>query len=263
MSDRRFLSADDMSGGQAHRLLTNAWLRPKPNATPDRQCLWGDALQVLNSHGEDASVYRKKDGYAGWVRQSDLGPNFEPTHFVSVRTTWAWSAPDFKTEPLFDLHLNASVKVTSKNEIWFEIQNGTSTAYLSAAHCADVNEPFADPIAAARLYLGTPYVWAGNSGFGIDCSGLVQEAFQAAGRHCAADSDLQEAMPGQPIDTAGPFQPGDLIFWRRHVGLVTDANQMIHANAHHMAVVEEPIEKAMERIAATETGRASSALRPI
>jgi cell wall-associated NlpC family hydrolase len=41
---------------------------------------------------------------------------------------------------------------------------------------------------------------------------------------------------------------GDLIFWKGHVAIVRDAGTMVHANAHHMATVIEPIEPALARI---------------
>jgi cell wall-associated NlpC family hydrolase len=41
---------------------------------------------------------------------------------------------------------------------------------------------------------------------------------------------------------------GDLIFWKGHVAIVSDAGTMVHANAHHMATVIEPIGLAIARI---------------
>ena len=49
----------------------------------------------------------------------------------------------------------------------------------------------------------------------------------------------------------GAEEPGDLIFWAGHVGMVSAPGRLIHANAHHMAVVEEDLEPAIARIAAT------------
>jgi cell wall-associated NlpC family hydrolase len=46
------------------------------------------------------------------------------------------------------------------------------------------------------------------------------------------------------------LQRGDLIFWKGHVAIVRDSNTMVHANAHHMATVIEPIEPAIARIKA-------------
>jgi cell wall-associated NlpC family hydrolase len=41
---------------------------------------------------------------------------------------------------------------------------------------------------------------------------------------------------------------GDLIFWDGHVAMMVDADTMIHANAHHMAVVYEGLVQATLRI---------------
>ena len=105
-------------------------------------------------------------------------------------------------------------------------------------------------------------MWAGNSGFGIDCSGLVQVAMGAGGLACAPDSDLQAAMPGEHLVEDAVLEPGDLIFWKGHVAMATGPEMMIHANAHHMMVVEEEIGSAIARIAATDTGPVTLRLRP-
>ncbi len=42
---------------------------------------------------------------------------------------------------------------------------------------------------------------------------------------------------------------GDLVFWSGHVGMMIDAANLIHANAHHMAVAVEPLALAIARIA--------------
>jgi cell wall-associated NlpC family hydrolase len=46
----------------------------------------------------------------------------------------------------------------------------------------------------------------------------------------------------------GDMQRGDLLFWEGHVALVDDAGQILHANAHAMAVTLEPINDAIKRI---------------
>ena len=89
----------------------------------------------------------------------------------------------------------------------------------------------------------------GNTRAGIDCSGLVQVARRACGLECPADSDLQARMPGQAVAEAD-LRPGDLVFWTGHVAMISAPSQIIHANAHHMAVVEEDYATAVARIAA-------------
>jgi len=47
-------------------------------------------------------------------------------------------------------------------------------------------------------------------------------------------------------------QRNDLLFWKGHVALVWDAETLIHANAHAMATVFEPIDAAIARISETD-----------
>jgi cell wall-associated NlpC family hydrolase len=43
---------------------------------------------------------------------------------------------------------------------------------------------------------------------------------------------------------------GDLVFWKGHVAIARDAKNLLHANAHHMAVAIEPAAEAIARIKA-------------
>lgn len=245
--------------GRVHRLVDQAWLLDRPGGARDRQVLAGDRVVRIDGDGETAFVRSDKDGYVGYLPEDALGPDWSPSHRVIRRTTWAFPRPDFKTQAVRDLHLCAPVAVVDMHGDWSEIRLGQSTAFVPSRHLGV--SPL-DPVAAARAYLGTPYVWAGNSGFGIDCSGLVQAAYHAAHLAMPADSDQQEAAPALGLQDDAPLNAGDLIFWKRHVALVTTPTTLIHANAHHMAVTEEPIDSAIQRIAASDTGPVTSIRRP-
>ena len=66
-------------------------------------------------------------------------------------------------------------------------------------------------INAAMGYLGTPYVWAGESAAGLDCSGLTMVSYAAAGVELTHSSRVQYGEGSLvPLDAA---QPGDLVFW--------------------------------------------------
>ena len=132
-------------------------------------------------------------------------------------------------------------------------ENGYALAqdlgWLPGQHLSAVGLGLLDLVSAATLFLGAPYVWGGRDSLGLDCSGLVQQAMFAAGLACPRDAD-QQASNGEAIRHED-LAAGDLVFWRGHVGMMVDAERMIHANAHHMAVAIEPLNEAITRIKST------------
>ena len=112
--------------------------------------------------------------------------------------------------------------------------------------------PVARPgLRIAARFLETPYLWGGRSGFGIDCSGLVQLSMRMCGVDVLRDTDMQEQSIGAPLDPGTDFENirrGDLVFWKGHVAIMTDSENMIHANGHTMLVSHERLDDAIERI---------------
>ena len=97
-------------------------------------------------------------------------------------------------------------------------------------------------ISTAMSYLGTPYVWAGESAAGLACSGLTMVSYEAAGVYLTHSSRVQYGQGTQvPLDAA---QPGDLVFWSSdgsqsgiyHVAIYLGDDQMIEAPTFGMTV---------------------------
>jgi cell wall-associated NlpC family hydrolase len=238
--------AGRFTAGTWHRLVAPLTdLCAAPGGARDRQLPLGARFCALLARDGWSFGFHQADGYCGWVETAALGPDGPVTHWVAARSSHLYPAPDIRARERMALPVLAEVAVEG-------VEGGfarTAAGFVPLAHLRSVEDRPRDPAAFARGLLGAPYLWGGNSAAGIDCSGLVQVAFRACGRPCPADSDLQQAMPGAEV-APGAEAPGDLIFWHGHVGMVTAPGTLLHANAHHMAVVEEPLARAEARIAA-------------
>jgi cell wall-associated NlpC family hydrolase len=107
-------------------------------------------------------------------------------------------------------------------------------------------------VTVAERFAGFPYLWGGKTADGLDCSGIVQLALETGGIKALRDADMMEAALGKPVPLTPDFsglRRGDIVFWEEHMGVMLDAQRLLHANAFHMAVAVEPLAEAAARIA--------------
>jgi hypothetical protein len=217
---------------------------PADGAEQLDQLLFGEGFRVLESGRGWGLGQAARDGYVGHVRMADLGRGGAPaTHRVGALRAYAFSRPDIKSAPVGLYSLNALVSVEGQEGRFVKAQG---SGWFVQQQLWPIGLFEDDPAAVAERFLGAPYQWGGRESLGLDCSGLVQLAFQACGRACPRDSDMQQGMGAEV--RRGALRRADLVFWRGHVGLMLDAERLIHANAFHMQVTVEPLDAAVARI---------------
>lgn len=91
-----------------------------------------------------------------------------------------------------------------------------------------------DVISIAKEYMGVPYVWAGSTPEGFDCSGFIYYAYNKAGKQMGRYSS--EGYYNRSFYVNEP-QPGDLVFFENtykkgisHMGIYIGNNEFIHAS---------------------------------
>lgn len=101
---------------------------------------------------------------------------------------------------------------------------------LAGASKAGIRVAPGSPVETALAYHGVPYVWAGASPSGFDCSGLVMYVFAQHGVRLPHYSGSQFQL-GEKVAPAD-LKAGDVVFFGspvHHVGMYVGAGYFIHA----------------------------------
>ena len=226
-------------------------LREKPSSEAMllTQALKGERITIYDRDGEGwAWGQLNSDGYVGWLPDRALArPGAAPTHKVTAIRTFAFPGPSIKLPPAETLVMGTTLTVIREDGPFAVTPEGW---YLPRRHLGGIDSFVEDFVTVAEGFVGTPYLWGGKSSLGIDCSGLVQVALNAAGTGCPRDSDMQQLGLGRLLGLAesAHLRRGDLMFWKGHVAIVRDAGTLVHANAHHMATAIEATAGAIARI---------------
>lgn len=220
--------------------------------------LMGEPVRVFEAREGWAWLQSERDGYVGYAEAAALSaPGPAPTHRVRVARSHLYPKPDFRAPPLGWAPLGAhlAVDVARREGDYVPVEGG---GWIKAAHLASTCAAEADWVAAAERLLGAPYLWGGESVEGVDCSGLIQIGLEQAGRPCPRDSDQQEGALGAAISPEAGLCRGDLVFWKGHVGVMTDPETLLHANATLMLCAREPLAAVTARIATSGEGAPTS-----
>lgn len=242
---------------QCKAAVAGLYKKAEPGGALDDQILYGQGFHVGLikdgwAYGQVEPLFGDAPAHEGYIRAELLtDEGGVQTHCVSIIKAPIFMRADLKSPIVNFLSFGSVVCVAAMSGDYANIGIG----YMHVKHLSPIGRLGAaydnDPLFVATNYIGTPYVWGGKSGDGVDCSGLVQMCLWATGQDCPRDAWEQEDELGTDIeirpDLSG-LQRGDLVFWKGHVGIMDDAFDLLHANAHHMMTTVEPLNEAARRI---------------
>ena len=138
-----------------------------------------------------------------------------------------------------------SVEILGVDGEWYKVSAGGKTGYIRGDYVSFTEpDPSQAPaagsigeqiVAFAEQFLGTPYVWAGSSPSGFDCSGFVSYVFKNFG-YTVNRTAASMYTNGVAVDKS-ELQIGDAVFFASssesigHVGIYIGDGEFIHSSS--------------------------------
>ncbi len=228
-------------------------MRSEPYETSnlETECLFGEKLEILEKDLDWFYCRLLTDNYYGWVQKKDLGITKLSTHRVISKRSFLFKNNDVKSGCINYLPLGSQICVKDVDKVWAKVylskNNKYKFAYVPNNHIIKIGEKINDWVSVAETLIGTPYVWGGRNSIGLDCSALLQLSYQTYGENIPRNSIDQSVINKKIINNKKALRRGFIIFWKGHVGIMTDDLNCVHASAFHMEVSKEPLVKIIDR----------------
>jgi hypothetical protein len=217
--------------------------------------LFGECFEIINKSNEWAYGISKTDNYLGWIKLSNFSNVIKSSHIINVPRTIMYCKPDIKSNIIQYLPMCAQIKIVKADNQWAQIKLHNNCnykfGYISQKHYTYINKKEKDWVKYAEFLLGTPYHFGGRDTIGIDCSALLQLAVRSAGVFLERDTKDQIKSSLLQNSKNKDITRGSIIFWKNHVAISLNENQIIHANAFHMSTKIESFKDANKRIEKT------------
>jgi len=221
------------------------------------QALYGAEVTILEEQKDWVKVaaheqptLKNELGYPAWMpknqlaNESSIASLKENKAFVLVSEPTAWVYQDkHQREEFKELSFNTRLPlVADTGDMLLVATPSDGKKWIPADHVeiydteADIPAPSGEDLVETGMqFLGLPYLWAGASGFGFDCSGFTYTIFKSHGITIPRDSSVQ-ATHGTPVEKEN-LQKGDLLFFAyeegkgnvHHVGMYIGDGKMIHS----------------------------------
>lgn len=237
--------------------VSNLRVDPDFSSEMMTQALMGMPVRVLQRDG----WYRIQtpDNYIAWVHRVGIHPvtkeeltawNRSEKIVVTSHYGFVYSRPDVRSQTVSDVVAGNRLKWEGTKGAFYKVAYPDGReGYLSKSVSmpeskwrASLKQDAADIIRTAHTLMGVPYLWAGTSSKGVDCSGFMRTVLFMHDIIIPRDAS-QQAYVGRHIDIApdfGNLQPGDLIFFGRqataerkervvHVGMYIGNKRFIHS----------------------------------
>lgn len=206
---------------------------PSDRAEMVSQWLFGETADLLERQEKWSLLRFHHDGYQGWVDNKQQRASEHRAEAASARCIDPFTSITSAQGPLL---LPFGSILSSFSQGKFSV-NGVQVAFTGNTTRSLTGSPVERLLALTDRWLNAPYLWGGRTPAGVDCSGLTQMLFMAAGVVLPRDA-WQQAELGAAVELADQANPGDLAFFDNaegrivHVGIMLNDRRILHASGY-------------------------------
>lgn len=224
-------------------------LKPEFNSNLETQLLFGERIKIINEDQKQWVLCQSiEDDYTGYIKKNNLGDLKSTNYKITNLSSFIYKAPDIKSGIVSKLFLNSKVLASKTKSDWYSVFFKNKNYYIHHRDLNLINKSPSSWVDLSIQFLNTPYLWGGKSHLGLDCSALVQLAFQSANKKFPRNTDEQFKSNILKNVSESELDKGTLIFWKGHVAIAINKTEIIHSNAYHMKVAIEQFREAKNRI---------------
>ncbi len=249
--------ANDSLYGIVNVSVCNMRKEPKFTSGMESQGLLGMPVKVLNFKGW--YHIETPDSYSGWVHRKVIVPvskkkieewNRATKVVITSHYGFVYEQPNENSQPVSDVVAGNRLKLLNAFDRYYKVEypdgrHGYVSNLIATPELIwqnDLNQDAESIINTAKTMIGIPYLWAGTSSKGVDCSGFVRTVLFMHDIIIPRDA-WQQALVGERINIDVDYanlKPGDLVFFGSksengsrdkvsHVGFYIGNKRFIHS----------------------------------
>lgn len=214
-------------------LQTYAPVRSDPHERSEMvtQLLFGDYIEILDDEGSWLYIKMQLDQYEGWINKRCVDSIDKPVDAEYIVFKNSLKLKNLGTGERVIAAIGGALPALEGRRFKLgsnEFELDDPSKILKPGSIDNLDK-------AIQEVISLPHLWGGRSGFGFDCSGLVQYLCRITGTYIQRDSSDQ-AAEGETLSFINEVKAGDLAFFDdtmgmiRHVGMLLGDGKIIHSS---------------------------------
>ena len=202
-------------------IIKNIYKKPSIKSEVSSQIIYGEKIRIIENKKKWIKIKALKDNYYGYIKKEKLKKDLKIISKTYKLKTRIYSQNGQKNFLTF----NSRLPVINKKKNFIEFEKGK---WVKEKDLKPINHKEKNFIKVFNYFKNCRYEWGGKSYKGIDCSALIQLFYLYNNKFFPRDTKDQVTFKKGKKKVI-EFSKGDIIYWKGHVAVCLNKNELIHA----------------------------------